>query len=364
MNYKDIMEESAMLDWFKGLSCAAELKECMQDSEWHGEGDVLTHTLMAFEELARVEGWDELDREEQFICKMAVLFHDVGKPAVTTVLDGRIRSPKHGLAGVGIARPILESLGMPYLLRERIIRLIRYHSMPVHVLKRSSPLRDSIYHSHKVENHLLYYVAVADNRGRISPDIEETVTNLELWKELCRENGCFEEPYPFTNDQARLLFYNNRLSSFEYTPYDEFGSKVYLMSGLPGAGKDHWISRNRPELPVVSLDEIRRELKIDPRDNQGKVIQEGRERAKEHLRAKRDFIINLTNITHEIRGKWARLCRDYGAYLHIVYLEPSLEEILKQNSSREAQVEEKVIRRLFAKLELPDLSECHEISYL
>lgn len=362
-DYNEINDDKALLTWFGEQSFAKEMKECMQDAEWHGEGDVYIHSLMAFEELLKVEGWAKLPAEEQFILKMAVLLHDIGKPAVTQVIDGRLRSPKHGPAGMRMARHVLNGLNMPYLLRERILRLIRYHSMPVHVLKKRDPVEHSIYHSHKVENHLLYYLALADNRGRVSSDIEETVTNLHLWKELCLENSCFDSPYPFTNDQARLLFYHKELTSLDYTPYEQYGSKVYLMSGLPGAGKDHWIGRNLPELPVVSLDEIRRELRIGPRDKQGRVVQVGRERAKEYLRAGQDFVLNLTNITRDIRSKWTTLCADYRARIHIVYIEPSFNDILKQNRGRRHQVPEKVIQDLFARLELPDLSECHEISY-
>ncbi len=40
------------------------------------------------------------------------------------------------------------------------------------------------------------------------------------------------------------------------------------MSGLPGVGKDTWLARSRPELPVVSLDAVREDLDVDATDNQ------------------------------------------------------------------------------------------------
>jgi len=49
------------------------------------------------------------------------------------------------------------------------------------------------------------------------------------------------------------------------------------MSGLPGSGKDTWLERNHPKLPVVSPDSIRADLDVDATDNPGKVIQAARE---------------------------------------------------------------------------------------
>lgn len=53
-----------------------------------------------------------------------------------------------------------------------------------------------------------------------------------------------------------------------------------MMSGLPGAGKDHWIANNAPDWPVVSLDEIRQELRVKPEETQGVVVKRAKERAR------------------------------------------------------------------------------------
>ena len=51
---------------------------------------------------------------------------------------------------------------------------------------------------------------------------------------------------------------------------DTWGT-VYMMRGLPGSGKDTWIRQHLSDIPMVSLDEIRRERKILPTANQGLV---------------------------------------------------------------------------------------------
>ena len=74
---------------------------------------------------------------------------------------------------------------------------------------------------------------------------------------VAEENNCFERPYAFANDHVRFLFYRDNLSSLHYTPQEDYRCKVTLLSGLPGSGKDTWLARNRPQLPVVSLDDLR-----------------------------------------------------------------------------------------------------------
>jgi predicted kinase len=185
--------------------------------------------------------------------------------------------------------------------------------------------------------------------------------NLHLWKLVAEECGCFERPYPFANDHARFLFYRDQLSSLLYLPHENFRCMVTLMSGLPGAGKDSWLSKDRPMLPVVALDAIREGLDIEATDNQGEAIQAAREQCREHLRAGKDFAFNATNITRQMRQRWIELFADYGARVEIAYIEPPVATIFAQNRRRTNPVPEKVILRLVEKLEPPTVTECHAL---
>lgn len=59
--------------------------------------------------------------------------------------------------------------------------------------------------------------------------------------------------------------------------YDDTWGEVILMSGLSGIGKDIWIQNHMPDIPMISLDEIREELNIRPIDPQGAVIGKAQE---------------------------------------------------------------------------------------
>ena len=135
------------------------------------------------------------------------------------------------------------------------------------------------------------------------------------------------------------------------------------MSGLPGPGKDTWIREHYEHLPMISLDEIRKELKISTTDNQGRVIVEARDRAKEFLRKKQSFVWNATNITQLTRQKSVSLFTNYGASVKIVYLETALEEELRRNSSRGDVVPENAIMEMLKKLTPPDRYEAHKVEW-
>ncbi len=361
--WSDISQASntEILAWAESQGWARSMAACQQDPQWHAEGDVWTHTKLVCAELEQTGEWPALDRSSQVKLFLTGLFHDAGKPA-TTAPDpetGRMRSPNHSQAGSELARQVLRELGCDLTTREEICRLVRFHSRPAYLLEKPNPEREIIFLSWLVNNRLLYLFALADTRGRKTKEMTRPEEQIHLWECLAQEHGCYDQPYAFANEQARFLFFRNQLSSLHYSPHENYRCKVTMMSGLPGAGKDTWLERHRPQIPVVSLDAVRDELDTCATDNQGEVIQTARERCRQHLRAHQDFAFNATNITRQTRQRWINLFAEYGARIEIVYLEPPLSTILQQNQKRSNPVPENVILKLLEKLEPPTLTECH-----
>jgi predicted kinase len=352
-----------LLAWAESQPWARAMAQCPQDAEWHAEGDVWTHTRLVVAEVERLPEWPTLDREAKLKLLFTALFHDAGKPA-TTQLDpatGRTHSPKHALAGMEIGRNALRDLGCDLRLREEIANLVRYHGRPPYLLEKPDPAREVIALSWFVNHRLLYLFALADTRGRQTRDMSRPEETLHLWKMVAEENGCFDRPYAFANDHARFLFYRDALSSLHYTPREEYRCTVTLLAGLPGSGKDTWLARHRPGLPVVSLDDLRAELDVEATDNQGEVIQRARESCREHLRAGRDFAFNATNVVRQTRKRWVDLFAAYGARIELVYLEPPLPVILARNERRPKPAPAQVIGRLVSKTEPPTGAEAHSV---
>ena len=69
------------------------LSACPQEPEWHPEGDVWVHTLQVVDR-ARTR-IDDLERPQQIAVMLGAVAHDLGKPATTAFVDGRIRSIDH-----------------------------------------------------------------------------------------------------------------------------------------------------------------------------------------------------------------------------------------------------------------------------
>src|SRR5262249_18639446 len=137
--------------------------------------------------------------------------------------------------------------------------------------------------------------------------------------------------------------------------------EVVLMAGLPGVGKDSWIVQHLSDWPVISLDKIRKVLRISPEENQGQVIQAAKERARIYMRQQQSFVWNATNVTRALREQLVNFFVSYGARVRIVYLDAPLATILRRNKSRSASVPETVIRKLFNKLDVPDITEAHMV---
>ena len=233
-------------------------------------------------------------------------------------MTGRVSSPKHAVKGEQLVRGVLRELGCDLVTRENIARMVRFHGRPAFLSERQHPTHEVVRLSCLVSNELLYWFAIADTRGRTTESMDRPEENLHFWKLLAEEEDCYRQPYPFANDHARFLFCRQNDPDLSYVPFEDYSCTVTMMAGLPGSGKDAWLSRHRQDVPVVSLDEIRRELGVAPTDNQGTVAQMARERCREYLRKKTSFAFNATNIMRLTRARWIDLFADYHAKIEIV----------------------------------------------
>lgn len=368
MNWQELQQASIeeVLRWAQPQPWCRAMAECSQEAQWHGEGDVWTHTQMVCRQLPCLDDWQDLSPREQTMLLFTALLHDSAKP-LTSEFDsvtGRIRSPRHAVHGEHLARGVLRALGCDLATRESICKLVRYHGRPAFLSERNEPAHQVVRMSWLLSNRLLYLFALADTRGRDTDSMNRPEENLLYWKLLSQEHGCYECPYPFASDHARFVFARDKAPNLHYVPHEDFSCQVTMLAGLPGSGKDTWLNKHRPDLPVVSLDEIRDELEVTPTDNQGSVVQAAQERCREHLRSKRSFAFNATNLIQQTRNRWIGLFDDYHAHMEIVYLEPPFERLLRQNRDRDRPVPENAIRKMAAKCEPPDNLDAHRVTLL
>lgn len=342
------------------------LERTPQNPQWHAEGNVLRHTQMVCQALENLEAYQQGDRDTQRILFLAAALHDLGKIAVTRQEAGQWTSPGHSRKGAEMARQFLWReaglCGTPeqQRLREAVCLLIRSHSVPAYAVSHPDGLRllrKIAASGRQIPGFCLDWLctlAQADARGRICPDGPALEERVLLCRELAKDAGCLYGPYPFPSCHTGHVYLSGREIPPEYECYNDTWGEVILLSGLPGTGKDTWIQQHCPQLPMVSLDAIRKEHGISPRDHQGKVLELARAQARNLLRQKQPFVWNATNLTPQMRQKQVQLFEHYGAAVRIVYLETSWPEQLRRNANREAAVPQPVLSHMLETLSPPE----------
>jgi len=168
---------SVGLNWLKDLGAVEkvfpEIQSLIgvpQDPEWHPEGDVFVHTLLAVDRARELI--DELPYARRVTVMLATLAHDFGKPPTTQFLEGRWRSRGHEEAGVEPALRFLDRINVHtidgYEVRNQIVSLVREHLKPGEFYKKRDEVGEGAFRrlARRCEPDLLYRVAKADSLGR------------------------------------------------------------------------------------------------------------------------------------------------------------------------------------------------------
>jgi tRNA nucleotidyltransferase (CCA-adding enzyme) len=142
---------------------------CPQEPEWHPEGDVWVHTLMVIDKARELNG--DLDRPRLLTVMLGAVCHDLGKPATTAVVDGRIRSMDHEQAGVEPTLRLLDRLNVHTIegfpVRVQVVGLVAQHLKPG-AFHKADNVSDGAFRrlAQKVDLELLARLARADCLGR------------------------------------------------------------------------------------------------------------------------------------------------------------------------------------------------------
>jgi tRNA nucleotidyltransferase (CCA-adding enzyme) len=174
------------------------LAGCVQEPEWHPEGDVWVHTLQVVDR-ARTR-IDDLDRPRKIVVMVGAVAHDLGKPATTALIDGRIRSMNHEEEGVAPASAFLDRLNLHsidgYDVRRQVLGITAQHLKPGSWYKVRDEVGDGAFRrlAQKVDLELLARVAKSDCEGR-EPGVFDC-TAMDWFLERARSLGVEHRPPP------------------------------------------------------------------------------------------------------------------------------------------------------------------------
>jgi tRNA nucleotidyltransferase (CCA-adding enzyme) len=172
------------------------LAGCAQEPEWHPEGDVWVHTLQVIDR-ARTR-IDDLPRPQQIAVMLGAVAHDLGKPATTAFIDGRIRSMDHEEQGVAPAAAFLNRLNVNaidgYDVRRQVLGITAQHLKPGSWYKVRDEVGDGAFRrlAHKVDLELLARVAKSDCEGRQPGQFD--CTAMDWFIERARAIGADKGP--------------------------------------------------------------------------------------------------------------------------------------------------------------------------
>lgn len=365
-------DASCDIDW-KGfialLPSLATLASTPQDPKHHAEGDVWTHTKMVCEAMVSSSNYsDALTPEHRFVLFMACLLHDIAKPATTEHQpDGHITARGHSSRGAVDARIALWRAGTPFDLREQICRIIQVHQVPFWAMEDEGH-RSPEFIAHRLSVNLnladLIAVAKADMRGRICDDQKQVLDNIELFETLADIEGCLESPKTFPDRHTRISYFRREGAiPADFPFFQEAGSKVTVLCGLPASGKDTWCVNYGAGRAVISFDDAIYELGLKHGGNVGAAIHMAQDRAKELLRNKEPFIWNATHLSADMRKKTLDLLYKYNAEVELVYLEAPEAIIKSRNTKRDSTLPNATIDRMLHRWEVPLMSEAHQVRY-
>jgi predicted kinase len=344
------------------------LKEIMQNSKYHKEGNVFIHTKNACNELIKLDEWCNLIDTEKVILYLATMFHDIGKISCTKIEEGQIVSPKHAIKGCKVFREIIykeyeKKYNIDFKTREEIASLIKYHGLPLLFMEKDDIEYNLIKASECLNMNLLYILSKVDLLGRECDDKKELLNKIEYFREYSKEIGCFYSKKNFANEYTRFRYFNDKNIWHGDEIFDTTCFEVIIMVGFPLSGKDSYIKENLDYLNVISLDDIREELNISPREDTSKVAMIAKERAKEYLRKKKSFVWNATNIISDTRKKLCNLFSSYGARVKYIYVEVPYNELILRNKTRDRSIPEKVLNKMIHKFDMIEKCEGYRTEY-
>ena len=160
----ELIRELGILKYFPELEV---LINCIQEPEYHPEGDVWIHNMMCLDEMARILKEENIkDEYKKLYLFYAILCHDFGKPFCTKEVNGKITSFKHENLGIEPTISFLSKLTNEKKFIEIVCSLVKNHLAPFQLYLAESSLKAIKRLSLKVNIEDLCLVCLADCLGR------------------------------------------------------------------------------------------------------------------------------------------------------------------------------------------------------
>ena len=331
-----------------------------------------------------------MDRERRLSLILGALLHDIYKPVATKEqeIEGKIRivAPRHASKGRSYLAPKLMGLGLPYSVVESTLSLVGYHHDPKQLVTKDKSSAAYKRISRLADPELLYWLELADIRGRECKDKQQQLEIVELyglyaqeykaWKSFGREYKSWREYFDREladyDRHTRDFVLATAIARYEtgkiFTPESELARsynyrdsfpQVVITFGVSGSGKSTWIANNLKDHTVVSLDALRTQMANSRSDQSqnSKVVQAAKEQLKALLRSHSKIVWDATNLRRDFRQQVIKIAHQYGALVTLVIFHCPEEVYFDRNRQRQHPIPEAVLDKQLNSLEFPELDE-------
>lgn len=367
MKFRDLFNEDMTLNFkkirsIKEFSCLKNVIECNVTEEKKKESiqfSVYKHTEKVVFEMAKCLDDMGVDKKSDYYIMMmsAALCHDLGKTTNLTNIES-------GKNGSNICRKIFYDNDI--LMRESVCYMVRNFPYFIEMFTNDTLVKTIIKLSWghvNVKDFLILFSC--DYMATTSEcDKSDLTYKMRFVTKMSNDIKCYNVPYVFDNVQQKNEFFY-QIENVDYKKGKRF--TVYFMVGLPGAGKDTYITKKLHGIPTVCRDEIRSEIGISGVKPQGTKKEEDivtkitNERVIDLCEKRISFIINNTNLKKEYRDSFEKMILPYKPKIVFIYVEaPNVEE---NKNRRYGQIQSNVIERMSKSFDFPEPHEYDEIRY-
>lgn len=130
-----ILREMDQMDvWFPEIKMLIGIE---QEKQFHPEGDVWNHTMLALDMAAQLR--NQAAHPLEFM--LSALCHDMGKITATQYSNGRIRAIGHDVKGVPLAEVFLNRLTNEVKLQQYVLNMVELHMRPNQMAEQRSEIK-------------------------------------------------------------------------------------------------------------------------------------------------------------------------------------------------------------------------------
>ena len=369
-----------------------EYKFTPQDPEWHAEGNVHIHVGMVLDETYKILATEatHLTKERRLSLILGALLHDINKPTTTKQqeIQGVVRTvaPRHANRGRSYLAPKLIGIDLPYEVVETTLGLVGYHHNPKKLVMGNKAAGRYKRLARLADPELLYWLELADIRGRECSDKQQQLNYIEMYGLFAREYQAwsrFGAEYQAWQDffareltdwdkDTQDLIFSRAIARWEageiFTPESEIARsysyrdsfpQVVVTCGISGSGKSTWIAKNLPDYKIVSLDNWRQQVAKSRSDQSqnSRIVQLAKEQLKSLLRTHSKIVWDATNIRRDFRQQVINISRDYGALVTLAIFHCPEDIYFERNKKRRHNIPKGVLVKQIEQLEFPELNE-------